>query len=244
MKKTQKQLYEIWQKNSGKPGWLREIWLSGECDKGDLVELERIDDEFLEFAKKEEKKWQEWNWKNLPKIEEGWLKIFPEAKKIIPNKIKEYKEKEEKLTEVIRKKLQIIKEKGLDEFSYWFWREWVKITDGEELLKTDGHIARLKRLLSVAKGRVPKGRLIERQIQQALAVPIETILNQPLRKGGKALVGLCPFHPEKHPSFYIYPETNSCWCYGCNQGGNVINFVMLFRGLSFPDAVRWLLGDK
>ncbi|TSC77448.1 MAG: DNA primase, partial [Parcubacteria group bacterium Gr01-1014_33] len=124
----------------------------------------------------------------------------------------------------------------------WFWREWLKVTDGEELLKAEGHIERLKRLLAVGKGRKPKGWFSEEQIQQALAVPIENLINQPLRKSGKTLVGLCPLHNERHPSFFIYPETNSCWCYGCNQGGDVINFIKLLHGYEFKEAVQYLTG--
>ena len=46
-----------------------------------------------------------------------------------------------------------------------------------------------------------------------------------LRRRGKNLVGLCPFHNEKTPSFCIYPENNSFFCFGCNKGGDVISFV-------------------
>jgi len=184
-------------------------------------------------------------WRNfLPRFtDKELLEIFPEAKKVIPEKIAELEEKRKEIAEVIKKKLTIIKHKSASE-NQWFWREVVKVWEGQELLKVDGYIAKLKRLLLIARGKVPKGQLTEEEIQQALAVPIETILNQPLRKSGKAFVGLCPFHNEKHPSFYIYPETNSCWCYGCNQGGDVINFVRLLHGYSFKEAVQYLIGEK
>ncbi len=169
------------------------------------------------------------------------LEIFPEAKEIIPQKIKEYKEERKMLAEIIKRKLIVIKDKTKDDFSYWFWEKWIKVNEGEELLKIDKNITRLKRFSSVVKGRVLKGWLTEEQIQQALVVPIESLLNQPLKRSGKALVGLCTFHQEKRPSFFIYPETNSFYCYGCKKGGNVITFVRLFYGYSFSEAVRWLL---
>ena len=56
-----------------------------------------------------------------------------------------------------------------------------------------------------------------------------------LRRRGKNLVGLCPFHNEKTPSFCIYPENNSFFCFGCNKGGDVISFVM---GVENLDLVR------
>lgn len=204
----------------------------------------------------EEFDWKVWNyawdlekewWGSLPRFtDEELLEIFPEAKQIIPEKIKEWEQKRAEAVDVIKKKLTLIKYKITDEFSQWFWREWVKINEGWELLKIDEHIARLKRLLAMAGGWGPKGRITEEKIQQALRTPIENIANQhlKLRKCGKALVGLCPFHPEKHPSFYIYPETNSWWCYGCNQGGNVINFLRLLYSYSFVEAVKYLIGEK
>lgn len=61
-----------------------------------------------------------------------------------------------------------------------------------------------------------------------------------LKRRGKTLLGLCPFHNEKTPSFNIYPENNSFYCFGCNKGGGVFQFVMGVENLVFPDAVRWL----
>ena len=61
-----------------------------------------------------------------------------------------------------------------------------------------------------------------------------------LKRRGKTLLGLCPFHNEKTPSFNIYPENNSFYCFGCNKGGGVFQFVMGVENLAFPDAVRWL----
>lgn len=61
-----------------------------------------------------------------------------------------------------------------------------------------------------------------------------------LVKRGKNLVGLCPFHSEKTPSFTVSQEKQSYHCFGCGAGGNVIRFVMEIEGLHFPEAVRKL----
>lgn len=61
-----------------------------------------------------------------------------------------------------------------------------------------------------------------------------------LKRRGKNLLGLCPFHSEKTPSFNIYPENNSFYCFGCNKGGSVFDFVMGVENLAFTDAVKWL----
>lgn len=204
---------------------------------------EEFDWEFWKYACALEKEWRN----SLQRLtDKELLEIFPEAKQIIPEKIKEWKQKKAKLSDIIKKKLTLIKYRITNEFSHWFWREWVKVNEGQELLKIDGHIARLKRLLAVARRWESKGRITEEKIQQALHTPIENIVNQNLKlyKNGRALVGLCPFHQEKHPSFYIYPETNSFWCYGCNQGGDVINLVILLYGYSFKEAVKYLIREK
>lgn len=188
---------------------------------------------------------QEWR-RSLPRFtDKELLEIFPEAKQIIPEKIKEWEKKRKELVEIIKKKLSLIKDKITDEFSQWFWREWVKVNEGEELLKIDRHIARLKGLLAVVQGRGSKNRITEEEIQQALHTPIKSIANQHLRliKNGKNLVGLCSFHNEIHPSFFIYPETNSFYCYGCQKGGNVINFVQEYYNFSFEKAVEFLLNN-
>ena len=53
----------------------------------------------------------------------------------------------------------------------------------------------------------------------------------PLKRRGKNLVGLCPFHNEKTPSFTVYPDTASYYCFGCGAGGEVINFVRNIENL-------------
>ncbi|MBY0371724.1 DNA primase [bacterium] len=61
-----------------------------------------------------------------------------------------------------------------------------------------------------------------------------------LKKGGQAYQGLCPFHSEKSPSFYVHPHKQVFRCFGCQKGGNVFTFLMAIDGLSFPEAVEKL----
>jgi len=61
-----------------------------------------------------------------------------------------------------------------------------------------------------------------------------------LQKKGKNFAGLCPFHQEKTPSFFVSPEKNICKCYGCGEGGNPINFLRKIKNISFEEAATEL----
>ena len=61
-----------------------------------------------------------------------------------------------------------------------------------------------------------------------------------LRRRGRTLSGLCPFHSEKSPSFTVYPDTQSFYCFGCGAGGDVISFIRRIENLDYMEAVRLL----
>ncbi len=74
---------------------------------------------------------------------------------------------------------------------------------------------------------------------------IESIISQyiVLKRRGKNLIGLCPFHNEKTPSFTIYPENGSFYCFGCKLGGDVITFTGLIEHLDYVESLKYL-ADK
>ena len=61
-----------------------------------------------------------------------------------------------------------------------------------------------------------------------------------LRKRGINYVGLCPFHSDKSPSFYVSPSKNICKCFACGEGGTAVHFIMKHEQLSYFDALRFL----
>jgi len=71
---------------------------------------------------------------------------------------------------------------------------------------------------------------------------IEDVLSSyvTLKRAGRNLKALCPFHSEKTASFVVYPDTQSFYCFGCGAGGDVISFIMRAENLDYPEAVRLL----
>ena len=73
-------------------------------------------------------------------------------------------------------------------------------------------------------------------------VMIESIVGRytRLRRSGKNLVGRCPFHDDRRPSFVVYPATQSFYCFGCQASGDVFTFLMKIEQMNFPEALRVL----
>lgn len=73
-------------------------------------------------------------------------------------------------------------------------------------------------------------------------LPISELIGEyvSLKKSGKSLKGLCPFHQEKTPSFYVHDERESFHCFGCGVGGDLFEFLKKIEDISFPEAVSRL----
>lgn len=84
----------------------------------------------------------------------------------------------------------------------------------------------------------PEGFLHELKLRNDITDVVSSYLT--LKKRGRNMIGLCPFHGEKTPSFNIYTENNSFYCFGCGAGGDVITFIMKIENLDYPEAVKFL----
>jgi DNA primase len=85
--------------------------------------------------------------------------------------------------------------------------------------------------------------LLAKRIQRIKsAMPIAEIIGQyvDLRPSGRTLVGRCPFHDDRTPSFVIYPQSEAFHCFGCRAHGDVISFVQQMEGMSFGQALEAL----
>jgi DNA primase len=81
------------------------------------------------------------------------------------------------------------------------------------------------------------------QIKQKLDIVEEIGAVVTLKRVGKAFKGLCPFHNERTPSFYVFPDTGTWHCFGCHEGGDIFTFVEKQQSLEFKDALE-LLAEK
>ena len=61
-----------------------------------------------------------------------------------------------------------------------------------------------------------------------------------LKKRGVNYIGLCPFHDDKTPSFYVSPAKGLCKCFACGKGGNAVHFIMEHEQMTYPEALKWL----
>ena len=84
----------------------------------------------------------------------------------------------------------------------------------------------------------PEGFIYELKARNDITEVISNYIS--LKRRGRNMVGLCPFHGEKTPSFNIYTETDSFYCFGCGASGDVISFIMKIENLDYLDAVRYL----
>jgi DNA primase len=85
--------------------------------------------------------------------------------------------------------------------------------------------------------------ITNRSVQQVLETArIEDVVGDfvQLRKRGVNLLGLCPFHGERTPSFNVNPARNLFKCFGCGEAGDPVAFLMKHESMTFPEAIRWL----
>lgn len=198
-----------------------------------------LSDDYYEWVDEVEKLWKLSNAK-IPDKE--LLEIFPEAKGFIKPLLNTLTIRQDELISKIQSDYAKIVNLDHETGEFILKEAIIKHFLGVELVDLDKHVVRLKRLQYIASGKVSKGSITQEQIDTAKSVPIEDVLNSPLKRSGRNFVTLCPLHDEKTPSCHIYTETNRFWCFGCNKGGNPIDVLTARDGLNFKSAVLQLSG--
>lgn len=169
------------------------------------------------------------------------LDVFPEAKKIVPEKIQEWQEKQNYIENEIKHLLaKVMRISPKDKY---FVEEFVKAFRIPAYLECQRQVRRLRMLAKVASGKAQtKWENFQEKIERAREYPIAEIAAQvmPIKMLGKRAVILCPFHNEKTPSCHLYLESNTFHCFGCQKHGDVISITQQIFGLDFREAVDLL----
>ncbi len=203
-----------------------------------ISERKEPDWDFLDYVDRIEEQWKEDLRLQLPKTESEWLEIFPEARKVLRNKIREWEEVAACAHKAVSKALREIEAKPVKH--QWFWRAVLKHISPavKDLAIANRHIKRLNWLRPSSKKKYPKlhwQNSLERA-RSANLVDIAKLYGLRLRKSGRTYQALCPFHTERTASFHIYPPSRFV-CFGCGVKGDVIAFVQKIAGLSFKESV-------
>jgi len=176
-----------------------------------------------------------------------WIEIFaPESHKIVRQLYKRLSKKKASLQTNIAKKYAAIDAESTDEMYRYYWKAafHAKYRLDEMLREVELRLARLGRYLRIINGApLPNGAVTSDLIQAAKEVPIESLFSQQFKQSGNKLQGLCPFVAENTPSFFIYRNTNRCWCFGCQQGYGVVDTYIKLHECTFNEAILALTGS-
>ena len=116
----------------------------------------------------------------------------------------------------------------------------------KRVAEIDKHLFRLRGLKRLMECKDSPGTITKQMIEKARKFPIETLEGLELKRAGKLFKGRCPFHSEgkeKTPSFVVYPDGRGFHCFGCGKNGDSIDFIRSKQGLSFTEAVRFLVRE-
>lgn len=102
-------------------------------------------------------------------------------------------------------------------------------------------LGRIKQYKYFLTGGTRSNSIGESEIQRAKSVPLREIYVGSLKRTGRTLVGKCPFHEERTGSFTIYTDRNTWRCFGCNNFGDSIDFIISRDQTNFVDAVKLLI---
>jgi len=164
-----------------------------------------------------------------------WLGLFPDMRVRCQQLLIEALEDKKDLEERIKFCLTILpKEPNLN----MIWEGLLESTAGQRLEELSKKI-RWYRMALYQQPAKP-GAITDDDIERAKQFPLENLLTPPTNRHFKNQY-LCPFHEEKTPSFHLYPQTNSYFCFGCQKGGDVISYVMDKNKMEFVEAVNFLI---
>jgi hypothetical protein len=186
-------------------------------------------EEWVECSEDLRRSWEQ-NQPWMKYTPESWIHIFPEMRNRVEELLLQKLDSRERI-----KKLYDLTEatfsKNLNE--RLFEEALLDATLGKTLLSLDAKIKVYRRMLFDNSSK-SSGVISQTVISQAKSVPMESLIDQPIKRGQI----LCPFHHEKTPSCKVYPD--HIHCFGCGKSLDTIGYIMETQGLSFIDSVKFL----
>lgn len=171
------------------------------------------------------------------------LDAFPEAKEIVPAKLKEREEDKKALSRWFNRMMQLIREEP--EGDREVYRSLFKDKYKAELKNIQGHIWRLKAYLDPELAREEKTSRVS--VENAKQTPILDVFcglagvdHSFLKRSGDKYFAICPFHEEKTPSFCLFVKDNRYHCFGCGESGDSISLVEKLKNIEFKEAIALL----
>lgn len=190
--------------------------------------------------------------KEVKQMEENVIEAFPEEQSVVVDKLNEYWEEAAELYKSMVEIRNIIDQVQADPFSKWFFTNAEKYKEGARLKELYGRIKQLRRLKVAyekkqieelmrfasfeTKTEARRYNTDTMMDREGLLVDIVNYDGIRLRGSSSRFQGLCPFHEERTPSFFVYSD-NWFHCFGCQKHGNVFNYVMETRKIDFKTAL-------
>ena len=170
------------------------------------------------------------------------VRNLPEPRATVEGWIKSWESRQFEAEKTVALRIMEIDRQYRDRFERYGWYLGIEVgKEGQELKychDTIAHYGRLRQALGTGDG----NQVALLQVRQAKQVPLQDLVPPriTLRRAGRLLRGSCPLHEDHSPSFTVYPQTNSFFCFGCNKGGDTIQFIRLLNNCSFSDAINLL----
>ena len=175
----------------------------------------------------------------LPRGQE-WLEVFPEARSYIEDRLVYYRALRGWLEKQKVELLILLAERGLSEDLEEFFLFLIALYVDIPLIWVNKEIRRLEGYLPEKRKNKTSNKFIDvDEIKKRVDI-VEVVSDYVnLKRVGKAYIGRCPFHDDRHPSFAVYPD-GYYKCFGCGASGDVIDFIMQIRGCDFREALEIL----
>jgi hypothetical protein len=191
----------------------------------------------MEFYFKLEEEWKENHLSKVPTTIYELASTYPEAREYLEKKVAQQDKEIVKLNELLKKIKANPLYKKQENKQLRALLIFSTTRDRNRLVQqVEWNESIIDAIKAKGRKKVPKGALTESEILQAKSIPVTNFI-----QFGRDNKACCIWHNEKTGSMHYYKKTNKVHCFGCNQGGDVVDVIQQMHGIDFRDAVRFLI---